>query len=330
MGSNKFLIDTAYHKVVYSRLQKSPYIRKSLKTCLPKFLGNELFGKGAESNTLRVFGMKKGNSDRITAFSRSPCKVPGKKEMFSLQRKRVQVFTVAMVLGFTYYMGTLTSTAEENKVLVIGRFSSEGLDTNGFPLGWQLKNPGNKSKVEIEREEKNHSLHILCVNDNIAIGRKISIDVRQYPYLTWRWKASKLPEGGDIRKRETDEQAGQIYTVVPKFPSMVNTRSVGYIWDSQAPVGLSGTSTAYSKMKYVVLESGLAKLSQWICETRNVYEDYRRLFQEKPPTLGGVVLYINTQHSQSSAEISYADIFFSSSPLESLGKYAQRVFSGSR
>jgi len=230
-----------------------------------------------------------------------------------------------MVLILSCCMGTVASMAGENEILIVGRFSAEGLDTNGFPLGWQLKNPGNNSKIDIGREEKDYFLHILCVNDNIAAGKKLSVDIRKYPYLSWRWKAAKLPEGGDVRKRATDEQAGQIYVVFPKFPAPVNTRSVGYIWDNQAPVGLSGTSTAYSKMKYVVLQSGSVKLSQWICETRNVYEDYQKLFQEEPPPLRGVVLYINTQHSKSSAEISYADIFFSSSPPESLGKYAQRM-----
>ncbi|NWF54385.1 MAG: DUF3047 domain-containing protein [Syntrophaceae bacterium] len=217
--------------------------------------------------------------------------------------------------------------AKENGVLIVGRFSAEELDTNGVPLGWQRKKPGNNSKIALEVEKEDYSLHILCVNDNIALGRKISFDIRQYPYFSWRWKASQLPAGGDIRKRETDEQAGQVYVVFPKFPSPVNTRSVGYIWDNQAPVGLSGTSTAYSKMKFVVLQSGAVKLNRWIWETRNVYEDYQKLFQEEPPLLGGVVLYINTQHSKSTAEISYSDIFFSSSPPESLGKNPQRMIS---
>jgi hypothetical protein len=134
-----------------------------------------------------------------------------------------------------------------------------------------------------------------------------------------------LPEGGDVRKRETDEQAGQVYVVFPKIPSPVNTRSVGYIWDTRAPVGFSGTSTAYSKMKYVVLQSGPDKLKQWIRETRNVYEDYRGLFHEDQPEVGGVVLYINTQHSKTSAEIYYADIFFSSHPPGSQDKFAVRT-----
>ena len=250
--------------------------------------------------------------------------------MFGSKRKLMQVFAAAMFSILFYHMAAVASMAMENEVLVVGRFSGERLETNGVPPGWQRNNLGDNSKIAIDGEKEDYFLHILCVNDYIALGKKISFDVHKFPYLSWRWKASRLPEGGDIRNRETDEQAGQVYVVFPKFPSPVNTRSVGYIWDSQAPAGLSGTSTAYSNMKYVVLQSGSAKLNQWISEARNVYDDYQKLFQEEPPKVGGVMLYINTQHSKSSAEIFYADIFFSSSPPVSLGKYAKRLISASR
>ncbi len=67
-------------------------------------------------------------------------------------------------------------------------------------------------------------------------------------------------------------------------------------------------------MKYVVLQSGVNNLNQWVSESRNVYEDYQKLFQEEPPTVGTVLLYINSQHTKSSASCDYADIFFSASP----------------
>jgi len=60
---------------------------------------------------------------------------------------------------------------------------------------------------------------------------------------------------------------------------------------------------------------------------RDVYEDYNKLFQEEPPTPGGVVLYINTQHTKSPAEIFCADIFFSSSPPESPALNGDRMAS---
>jgi hypothetical protein len=204
--------------------------------------------------------------------------------------------------------------AGEKGLLWVDRFAG-GADAKGVPAGWDLeKEPGNDSKITLGQEKDVHFLRLLSVGDTFGVKKEMSFDIRQYPFLSWRWRATKLPQGGDIRKRETDDQAGQIYVLFPKFPSMLNSRSMGYIWDSQAPVGFAGTSTAYSKMKYVVLQSGPAKLDQWLTETRNVYEDYKKFFEEDPPTVGTVLLYINTQHTKSSASCDYADIFFSASP----------------
>jgi hypothetical protein len=212
------------------------------------------------------------------------------------------------------------SMAQEKGVLWVDRFSN-GVNEGGIPVGWiQEKTPGSSSKIAIEGEKENHFLHLLSVGDAFGLRKDIPFDIRKYPYLCWRWKVSNLPKEGDIRKGEIDDQAGQIYVLFPKIPSIFNTLAVGYIWDSQAPVGLSGTSAAYQKMRYVVLESGAAKLNQWNSETRNVYEDFKRLFQEEPPTVGGVLLYINSHHTRSSAECFYADIFFSANPPDNPGK----------
>ena len=210
--------------------------------------------------------------------------------------------------------------AQEKGVFWVDRFST-GLNADGIPAGWILeKHPDSGSKITVEEEKDNHFLSLLSVGDGFGVRKDISFKIQEYPYLSWRWKVSKLPKGGDIRKRETDDQAGQIYVMFPKVPAIFNTLAVGYIWDNQAPVGLYGTSTAYNKMRYVVLESGSAKLGQWASETRNVYEDFKRLFRGEPPTVGGVLLYINSQHTKSSAECFYADIFFSSQPPETTSK----------
>jgi hypothetical protein len=231
-----------------------------------------------------------------------------------IMRARVLLLGVLLILG----MGTPAASEEKKDILVVDKFSN-GANEKGIPQGWAMeKDLGPQSKIELGQEKDIHFLHLLSENDAFGIKKDMSFDIRKYPYLTWRWKATRLPKGGDIRKRETDDQAGQIYVLFPKFPAMVNTRSMGYIWDTVTPAGTPGTSTAYSKMKYVVLQSGAEKLGQWTWETRNVYEDYKKNFQEDPPQAGGVLLYINTQHTQSSGEIHYADIFFSAQPPKDL------------
>jgi len=199
----------------------------------------------------------------------------------------------------------------ESGVLPVDRFKS-GVNGEGLPLGWKLeKAPGPNSKYGIEKEKEDYFLRLVSVNDGFGLRKEISFDIRQYPYLSWWWKAGQLPKGGDIRKRETDDQAGQIFVIFPRFPSLVNFRSMGYVWDTQAPKGLAGTSPAYSKAKYVVLQSGTEKLNQWVFDSRNVYEDYKKYLQEDPPPVGAVLVYINSQHTQTSAEICYAEIHFS-------------------
>ena len=230
---------------------------------------------------------------------------------------------ILVTLGVLFLVGSMASdqtwaSDEKKDRFVVDRFTG-GVDEKGIPKGWaQEKELGPQSKITVGQEKDIPFVHLLSVNDAFGIKKEFSFDIRKYPYLTWRWKATRLPKGGDIRKRDTDDQAGQIYVLFPRFPAMINTRSMGYVWDSAAPAGTSGTSTAYSKMKYVVLQNRADKLGQWTWETRNVFEDYKKYFQEDPPTAGAVLLYINTQHTQSSAEIYYGEIFFSTKPPEEL------------
>jgi hypothetical protein len=226
-------------------------------------------------------------------------------------------FLQIIVLVFLTFILTPAGVARgENGILTVDRFQG-GVNAEGIPSGWKLeKIPGPNSKYVIERDKEDLFLRLHSVNDGFGLRKEISFDIRQYPYLSWWWKAGQLPKGGDIRKKETDDQGGQIFVVFPRFPFLVNSRSMGYIWDTQAPKGLAGTSPAYNKAKYVILQSGTEKLNQWVFESRNVFEDYKKYFQEDPPPVGAVLIYINSQYTQTAAEICFTEIFFSTRPVK--------------
>jgi hypothetical protein len=122
---------------------------------------------------------------------------------------------------------------------------------------------------------------------------------------------AKIPAGGDVRKKNTDDQAAQIYVVFPKFPSQINSRMLGYIWDTGAPAGSEVISAKLSTTRYIVLKSGAGELGKWFSEKRNVYEDYKRLFNEEPPKVGSVALMIDSDDTKTSAESFFGDIYFS-------------------
>jgi len=153
--------------------------------------------------------------------------------------------------------------------------------------------------VRLESEETSFALH-----------RQVEVDLAAFPYLTWTWRVDVLPEGGDVRRREADDQAAQLYVVFPRFPAMLRSRILGYVWDATAPAGSSLVSATTSLARIVVVESGPAKAGRWIEETRNIREDYRRLFHEDPPRVGKVSVLINSQHTRSRAVAWFGPIRF--------------------
>jgi hypothetical protein len=185
---------------------------------------------------------------------------------------------------------------------------SAGLGADGIPNGWALKQWfGGGHDIRIEKNDEKLVLHLVSKQNSFGVYKNFDFDIHDYPYLSWRWKVTVLPTGGDVRNKKTDDQAAQVYVLFPKFPSAINTRLVGYIWENLTPKDLHVTSQKSSNTRYVVLRNHTDPLNQWTEEKRDVLQDYRDLFGEEPPQVGGVTLMIDSDDTKSTAE-SYFDI----------------------
>jgi hypothetical protein len=90
---------------------------------------------------------------------------------------------------------------------------------------------------------------------------------------------------------------------------------ISYIWDSSAPEGTvtdesMGWPFAFA-IKVMVVKSGEADVNRWVIERRNIYEDYEKLFHEKPSRINGVRLQANTQYTKDTSEGFIGPIVFS-------------------
>ena len=119
-----------------------------------------------------------------------------------------------------------------------------------------------------------------------------------------------LPAKGDSRKKDTDDQAAQIYVGWPRFPEAVRSRIIGYVWDTTAPVGTIVKSEKTGTITYVVVRSGKDDLGKWVTERRNVAEDFRKIYGETPEGPGGLSVAIDSNDTKSSAESYIGPILF--------------------
>ena len=224
--------------------------------------------------------------------------------------KKFTLFIIIFCLLFTARFASGESKSKfaipKEALIVASEWTLDG-DT---PRGFSKEIKAGQPQVELQ----NGFLNLSSKQTSFGFKRELKASTREYPYLHWSWQARKLPKGGDFRKKETDDQAGQLYVLFPRAPAKVNTRMLGYLWENETPKGTSGTSTAWKKLKCFVLRDKTDSLGIWHNESRNVYDDYKTLFNEEPPEVGGIAIYINSQHTASEAEILYGPIFFTKNP----------------
>jgi hypothetical protein len=187
------------------------------------------------------------------------------------------------------------------------------LRIRGIPPGWEGQNWGSpKYDLTVVRDGERNVLHLRSDNDSSTISKDIkgTVVLARTPLLEWSWKAVVLPRGGDSRRKETDDQAAQLYVVWPRFPQAVRSRIIGYVWDTTAPVGTIARSAKTSTVTYVIVRSGKADLGQWVTERRNVAEDFKTIYGEAPDDPGALSIAIDSNDTQSVAESFMGAIVF--------------------
>ncbi|MFQ5883008.1 MAG: DUF3047 domain-containing protein [Candidatus Methylomirabilales bacterium] len=173
-----------------------------------------------------------------------------------------------------------------------------GQEKDRVPQGWELSENEGEADLALINEEGGQVIRLRSNSSSFSIQKDLDIDLKEAPFLVWEWKVTELPQGGNFSKSDTDDQAAQLILAFSwrKF--------IAYIWDSTAPKGTmaDAPSPLFRTIKAVVVQSGEGEEGQWITETRNVAEDYKKLFDDEPDKIVGIRIQINSQHTRSQAE----------------------------
>jgi hypothetical protein len=153
----------------------------------------------------------------------------------------------------------------------------------------------------------------------------LDLDVRERPILSWRWRVMDLapsedsPDDSPVRVLVNfDGDSSKIpfgdRLFYDQFRLLTGQQlpyaGVMYVWGSRAPSGGEVHNKYTSRIKMIAVESGRDKLGQWLRESRNVEEDYRRLFGEEPGRVVSVGIMTEADVSDRALEAYYGDIGF--------------------
>ena len=127
--------------------------------------------------------------------------------------------------------------------------------------------------------------------------------------LSWRWRVDRPIAAADLKSRRGDDMPVRVCVLfdlaLDKVPALdrrllsrarsrsgkqVPAATICYVWDAKLPAGEMLESPFTGRIRYVVVQSGGARLQQWIAERRDVAADFQRLYGAEsdrlPPIVG--------------------------------------------
>jgi hypothetical protein len=215
---------------------------------------------------------------------------------------------------------------------VIGPTSSEASDdidfdfngkllADGSPSPWVVKVVAGKPKFSIvpipEKEGQKH-LFLHSEKSSFSLNRPTDVSVREGTRVSWSWKGEKLPYGSAADAR-VGSKCDQGLQVMLAFDN--GTRVISYVWDTNAPVGGKPTTEGFAIhslgighiVKVIVVQSGKSKLGMWSSIERNVFEDYRNVYNGVPKKVVLIRVQSNSQYTATEGAGYFSPITFTSS-----------------
>ncbi len=201
-------------------------------------------------------------------------------------RTNIAVMSVIVLLTLS-----LLVHAQMAPVVEVGKFSAEA-EGNALPVHWK---PLTFKKIERHTTytlvKDGDTVVIKAVAEASASGltREIKINPKEYPIVQWRWKVNNILKKGDVYRKEGDDYPARLYITFEYDPSKLGffertkyeavrllygqyppLGAINYIWESKAPIGTIVPNPYTDQVMMIIVESGEAKLNQWVSEERNV------------------------------------------------------------
>ena len=153
----------------------------------------------------------------------------------------------------------------------------------------------------------------------------------EHSMLAWRWRVDKLVENADIKTRAGDDSAAKMCVFfafdAAKLPfgerarltlansatgEVVPTQTLCYVWDNKLPIDTGLVNAFTKRIRFIVLQSGTAKLSQWVSERRDLSVDYQRMFGDesegKIPEIVGVAVSADADNTHGHGLAYFGDV----------------------
>lgn len=208
-------------------------------------------------------------------------------------------------------------------------------DAASAPAPWRPAGLPNQKKpftaFGVVAQDGRRALRIEADSSYGNLLHPLRVDLATPRTLSWRWQVERLNDQADLHKRGGDDTTVKLCALfdlsLDKVPFVerqklnlarsmtsdpVPAATVCYVWDARLPVGTELPSAFTDRLRYVVLQSGAARVGQWVAEKRDLGADFLRLFGKESggevPALIGIAVGADADNTRQRSVAYVADL----------------------
>ncbi len=178
------------------------------------------------------------------------------------------------------------------------------------PLEWGPWKKKDRHKPVLYRVEGRPRSYMAARDSShsIIMGKFVHWNPRQYPIMTWCWRAAALPRGGNEFLDDANDSAAGLYVIFSKNWMGV-PKQLKYVWSTSLPEGTVGRRNKIFRPWFFVVESGTTNLDKWTFEVVDLEKHHREKLGGRPAKRTiGLALLTDANSTRSYAEAYYADL----------------------
>ena len=159
------------------------------------------------------------------------------------------------------------------------------------------------------------------------LRHNLRVPPEQLGTLTFHWQVPELIEGADMAHRHADDSPVRVVLAFEGDRRQFSARdamlselslaltgealpyaTLMYVWSNRRPVESVIANPRTDRIQKIVVESGPARLKQWLEYERDVRADFQKAFGEAPGALLAIGLMTDSDNTQSTTRAWYGDI----------------------
>jgi Protein of unknown function (DUF3047) len=238
-------------------------------------------------------------------------------------------FVLAVIALSAGLLGALPALAADDAALTPFSTSPAG----AAPAAWKFATLPNKTPTAYSIVDLDGA-RVLKVEANDSYGNlahTVHAIATDHSTLAWKWRVDTLVADADLKTKAGDDAAAKLCVFFAFDGSKLSfgertrlalahtatgqdvpTETLCYVWDNKLPVDTGLTNAFTKRIRMIVLESGPAKLGQWVTQKRNLATDYQRMFSDesegKIPDVIGIAVSADADNTHQKGLAYFGDI----------------------